>query len=138
MWFCSRYWCRVEAPLPHRAKIWRSERMRQYDASNLVVHPGNAADPNVIVEVTPEQAGWNYIHFQVRQLGAGGTWSWETGEHELAIVLLSGNVGVGSDRGEWTSIGERADVFSAPPSALYLPRRTAFTVVANTASEFAV
>src|SRR5918911_835748 len=44
----------------------------QYDASNLVIHPGNSHEQDVIVEVTPELAGWDYIHFQARQLGAGG------------------------------------------------------------------
>ncbi len=112
--------------------------MQQYDASNLVVHPGNSDDPNVVVEVTPELAGWEYINFEVRRLAAQQAWSFATGEHELALVLLSGNVGVASDRGQWSSIGERRDVFSDPPSALYLPHHTSFTVTAATDSEFAV
>ncbi len=112
--------------------------MRQYDAQNLVVHLGNGRDPDVVVEVTPAQAGWEYIHFQVRRLPAQGTWRWETGDHELALVLLQGDVGVVSDRGEWPSIGTRRDVFSKPPSTLYLPRHTTFTVHANSNSEFAV
>ena len=32
--------------------------MSQYDADNLVIHPGNSSDPDVIVEVRPEVAGW--------------------------------------------------------------------------------
>ncbi len=112
--------------------------MRQFDASNLIVHPGNSADPDVIVEITPSQTGLDYIHFQVRRLSSGQTWIYETGEHELVVVLLSGDIGVESDYGLWSSIGNRRDVFSDPPSALYLPRRTAFTVTAATNSEFAV
>ena len=112
--------------------------MRQFDTSNLIVHPGNSADPDVVVEVVPEQAGLDYIHFQVRRLRAQHTWSFDTGEHELALVLLGGNVGVESDRGQWPSIGARQDVFSGPPSALYLPRHTRFTVTAGINSEFAV
>ena len=38
--------------------------MRQYSADNLIVHPGNAADPAVVVEVTPERAGWETISFR--------------------------------------------------------------------------
>ena len=112
--------------------------MRQYDVSNLVVHPGNATEPGVIVNVTPEIAGWHYINFQVRQLNAQQSWSFETGEHELAIVVLSGMVGVESSRGAWRGIGERASVFEGLPAALYLPRHTSFTVTAETDSEFAV
>lgn len=113
--------------------------MRQYDASNLVYHPGNSTDPALIVEITPEKAGWQNIHFQVRKLQASGSWSFATGENELALVVLSGVVEVGSNRGDWTRVGGRDNVFSGPPYALYLPRQTFFTVVSHTEeAEFAV
>jgi 5-deoxy-glucuronate isomerase len=112
--------------------------MRQYDASNLIVHPGGAPDPDVVVEVTPERAGWETIHFQVRRLGQGRAWSFATGEHELALVVLGGRVGVEAGRGSWAGIGQRRDVFAGLPSALYLPRRTDFAVTAETDAEFAV
>lgn len=110
----------------------------QYDARNLIVHPRADGDDGVLVEVTPERAGWELIHFQARRLGAGTSWSFDTGEHELALVALGGVVGVTSARGEWPEVGGRANVFAGPPHALYLPRRTAFTVTARTAAEFAV
>src|SRR5690242_9324884 len=102
--------------------------MRQYNADNLVVHPGGEADPAVVVTVTPERAGWTYITFQVRRLAADAAWEFQTGEQELALVPLGGTVGVESDRGAWPEVGGRADVFSGLPYALYLPRRTAFQV----------
>lgn len=110
--------------------------MRHYDAHNLVVHPGGDAD--VIVEVTPEIAGWDYIHFQSRRLAAGRSWSFQTGEHELALVMLSGRADVATNRGSWAGLGERPSVFAGPPHALYLPRRTQLKVTAATDSEFAV
>jgi 5-deoxy-glucuronate isomerase len=103
-----------------------------------VVHPDNSAEPGVIVQVLPEEAGWEYIHFQVRRLAAQGLWTSSTGEHELAIVVLSGTIQVESDRGRWQRIGERQTVFGGLPFALYLPRHTSFTVTADTPSEFAV
>ena len=112
--------------------------MRHYDASTLIVHPGNSTDPNVVVEVTPELAGWEHIHFQVRRLPAMGDWSFATGEHELALVPLGGALGVDSNRGSWPRIGSREHVFAGLPFALYLPRRTSFTVKAATGCEFAV
>ncbi len=112
--------------------------MRQYDASNLIVHPGAEADPGVIVEVTPQQAGWDYVHFQARSLPANGIWSFATGEHEMAVVPLGGSIDVESDRGHWRQVGARERVFDGLPHALYLPRRTAFTVSAASACEFAV
>jgi 5-deoxy-glucuronate isomerase len=108
----------------------------RYDANNLVVRAGGAAD--LVVEVTPELAGWEHIHFQMRRLPAGERWSFETGESELAIVMLGGRVGVTSERGRWPEVGGRAHVFAGRPHALYLPRRTAFEVAGQTDAEFAV
>ncbi len=112
--------------------------MRQYTADNLVIHPGTARDPHVVVEVTPEAAGWDTIHFQVRRLAQGETWAFQTGGHELVLVVLGGTLHVTSDRGEWRDLGRRADVFAGLPYALYLPVETALTVAAATACEFAI
>jgi 5-deoxy-glucuronate isomerase len=110
----------------------------QYTHDNLLVRPCNAAGSDRILAITPESAGWKYISFQARRLSAGQTWPFSTGENELAIVSFSGRYTVRSNRGEWTSIGSRKDVFSGAAHALYLPRRTDFTVAADEAGEFAV
>lgn len=110
----------------------------QYDASNILVRPGNSSDPDVIVEVTPARAGWTFIHFQARRLATGGSWSFATGEHELALVNLTGRYRVSSNRGAWSAIGGRRSVFEGAAHALYLPRRTDFTVTAETGGDFAV
>jgi 5-deoxy-glucuronate isomerase len=112
--------------------------MRQYTADNLVVHPGNSADPDVVVEVTPELAGWETIHFQVRRLPPGRAWSFQTAGNELALVTLGGTVDVESSRGRWQGVGRRAHVFAGLPHALYLPPQTDLTVTAATDCEFAV
>ncbi|HEY6411012.1 MAG TPA: 5-deoxy-glucuronate isomerase [Ktedonobacteraceae bacterium] len=112
--------------------------MRKYDQDNLIVHPGSFSEADIVVEVTPEVAGWDYVHFQMRRLGAHHSWSYATGDHEMAIVLLSGVVRVASERGQWSHIGERDSVFHGLPYALYLPRYTTLTVFAETACEMAV
>src|SRR4051794_30791245 len=111
--------------------------MRQYDSGNLIVRPGGTSDPDVITEVTPELAGWEYLNFQVRRLAEHGSWTFATGEHEMALVPLSGRIHVESNRGQWSQIGGRESVFSGLPHALYLPRRTSFTVQAETPCEYA-
>ena len=112
---------------------------RQYTSENLLVRPGvYAHDPDLLLEITPERAGWDYIWFQVRRLATGASWSKTTSSHELALVNLTGRYTVESTRGAWTGIGGRADVFAGPAHALYLPRDTEFTVTAELGGEFAV
>ena len=113
----------------------------QYTSENILVRPlepGTTKDPNLILSVTPEQAGWDYISFQVRRLASGESWSFETGENELAIVNLTGVYSVTSSRGDWQGIGGRENVFTSAAHALYLPRHTEFTITAEQGGEFAV
>jgi len=120
-----------------------------YTEKNLLRRPApDPSDPDLIVSITPEQAGWKYISFQARRLGSGGRWAFETGQNELAFVNLSGRYTVrsslkdGSDRSdrsfkEWRGIGGRANVFQGAAHALYLPRGTEFEVEAEEGGEFA-
>ncbi len=113
--------------------------MMQYTSENILIHPQlDAEQAGLILSVTPEEAGWTYIHFQVRRLPAGDQWSFDTGEHELALVNLTGQYRVDSNRGSWTGIGGRESVFAGAAHALYLPRRIEFTVTAEKAGDFAV
>ena len=105
---------------------------------NLVIHPNRAMEVELIVEVTPAIAGWEYIHFQSRRLHPGQTWSFATGEYELALVVLSGTLSVSSNLGRWENIGKRANVFTGLPEALYLSRNTELTATAKTECGFGV
>ena len=112
--------------------------MRKYTQENLIIRPEPSADVDLIVEVTPEKAGWEIIHFQARRLAAGKEWQFSTGMNELALVVLAGMLDVESDKGQWRGLGQRANVFAGKPTALYLPVNTAFTVRAQTDCEYAV
>jgi 5-deoxy-glucuronate isomerase len=111
----------------------------RYTAENLLIKPKHDAnDPNLILSITPEQTGLEYISFQVRRLNSGERWSFDTAESELALVTFSGRCAVESNRGAWPEIGSRGNVFMGAAHALYLPRRTKSTVTAEDACEFAV
>ena len=113
--------------------------MKQYTTENLLIKPAcPPKEPDLLLSITPEEAGWEYISFQVRRLGIGASWQFETGENELALVNLSGRYTVKSTKGTWTGIGGRRSPFDGVAHALYLPRHTAFTVTAEEAGEFAV
>ncbi len=83
-----------------------------------------------IIHLTPQEAGWDYLHFSVRRMQSGQTWEFDTAENELALVVLSGVGTVQSSRGSFPHLGRRPDVFSGMPYSLYLPWRTRFTVQA--------
>jgi 5-deoxy-glucuronate isomerase len=111
----------------------------KYTAESLLIRPSvDVRDPERVLSITPESAGWDYISFEVRRLSPGKAWSFTTAENELALVSLTGRFSVKSSRGSWENVGEREDVFKGAAHALYLPRRTDFVVTAETACEFAV
>lgn len=96
--------------------------------SPLLVSPDPAKE--AYIQVTPALAGWQSLHFAARRLPAGSQWQWDTGENELALVVLGGACHVESNRGSWENVGRRENVFAGMPYTLYLPRQTAFTVQA--------
>ncbi len=111
----------------------------RYTADNLLVHPSQfPREPGLMLSISPQRAAWQYISFQARRLGRGESWSFKTGENELAFVNLSGRYSVRSNRGHWSNVGGRNDVFQGPGHALYLSRQTEFTVTAEEQGEFAV
>lgn len=112
--------------------------MRQYTAETLLIRPQSAGDPRILTSITPAQAGWDFVSFQALRLAPGERWTGATGQAELALVMLSGVIDVASSRGEWNSVGARANVFAGPPHALYLPRATDYEIRAVTACEVAV
>jgi 5-deoxy-glucuronate isomerase len=92
----------------------------------------------MMLAITPERAGWEYISFQVRRLAYGNSWQFDTEDSELAIVNLTGRYAVKSNRGEWSGVGGRENVFKGAAHALYLPRGTEFMITAQQGGEFAV
>lgn len=97
------------------------------------------AGSGTLVSVTPERAGWSFVHFAVRRLGGGERWSGRTGGTEVCLVLLSGQARVtwspGGSRG--VTLGPRRSVFRDYPHALYLPPATRFEVRAARQTEIA-
>jgi len=80
---------------------------------------------------TAQDASWEYLNFNARIMKRGETWTENTGNYEICIVLLGGNFSVKSNKGEWHTVNGRKDVFSGLPHAIYLPPNTLFTLTAE-------
>jgi 5-deoxy-glucuronate isomerase len=99
--------------------------------SDLLIHPAsNAAADGTILDVTPASAGWSYVGFEVVALAPGVVAERDTREREVCVVVVSGTVAIVSRHGEFVDLGGRADPWSGPPDAAYLPASTAFSVEA--------
>ncbi len=88
----------------------------------------------VVLEVTPESAGWKYLGFRVIALKAGETYRERTDGKEVALVPLkgSGEVEVSGTRFELA----RESVFQGASNVLYVPPGKEITVTATTEFEF--
>lgn len=90
-----------------------------------------------VIENRRENFGFDFLSFENRRLGAREKHAGDTGDNELAIVMLGGVCSVESTRGKWNSIGGRATVFDGMPFTLYLPVHTAFTVTTESGCDLA-
>jgi len=81
--------------------------------------------------------GFEFLSFHVQKLAPGEHVQTETGNRELGLVLLGGTCSVESNKGKWTNIGHRLNVFAGMPYALYLPISTNFTVTTEKGCDIA-
>ena len=92
--------------------------------TDLLVHPAEQpADDGTLLTITPASAGWGHVGFEVLSLEAGRAARRGTEGNELCVVAVEGRCVVRSEHGEW-EIGGRADPWSGPPGAAYLPPGT--------------
>jgi 5-deoxy-glucuronate isomerase len=108
-----------------------------YAQEVLIRQAAVAADKSgVLVSVTRERAHWNTINFSVRRLIAGQYWQSDTRDEEAVLVVLGGKVIVDWGQGP-REIGQRKDVFSGYPYAVYLSSGTQFEISVIADCEFA-
>src|ERR1700678_4579907 len=89
-----------------------------------------------MVGFTREEAGWEWMSFQVTRLLPGQSLELRTGDEEMVLVWLGGRCvadwGAGAQ-----SVGARVNVFDGLPYSLYLPGQSRVTVKAETVCEIA-
>ena len=99
---------------------------------NLLRHPQNATGR--IHRITPDDAGWTYVGFEVFRLFDGEAAEGGSEARETCIVIVSGR----ADVAMFGVLGERDSPFDGAPWSVYLPPRTPWSVVARGDCEFAV
>ena len=102
---------------------------------------------NLRISLNPQQ-GYNKIFdvgeygmkltkFGLLKLAKGSSYAGDTGETELALVLIGGNFAVQGDGWAFEVADGRTSPFTGKPHCLYLPRRTKYSIVALSDVELA-
>ncbi len=99
----------------------------------MLIRPVDSRTTGVFTEVTAQQAGWELLNMAARRLNQGARWSGQTGDHEYVHVILGGECHIRTSQGDFLHVGQRADVFSGLPYALYLSRGITFEIEALSA-----
>lgn len=86
----------------------------------------------LVHHITPENAGWGYVGFDLWRLAAGENASGTTGGREVILVLVEGKARIRAAGRDWGVMGERLSVFEkSPPHCLYLPPGADWQAVAE-------
>jgi len=107
--------------------------------TNLLVRKHAPGADGVVLEVTPESAGWRHVGFKVQQLAAGQTAGGGEEGREVCLVIMTGLADVEVGRRRIEKVGGRASVFEdEAPGAVYAPGGADWSVTALTPVELAV
>ena len=99
-------------------------------------HLRSNVDDMIMLDVTPESAGWNYLSYRVIRLQGEQVYLHQTDNTELALVPLEGGGSVKTAAGDFAL--QRAGVFQQKPSVLYIPPGHEFGVRTQGSFEFAI
>lgn len=90
----------------------------------------------IVMDITPESAEWDYLSYRIVRLSAGETYSHNTDGIEIALVPLEGAGDL--TVGEQTFSVSRTSVFEELPHVLYVPPDNEVNVTATSDFEFAI
>ena len=103
---------------------------------NLRIRP--AAPSGHVHHITPANAGWTYVGFDLHRLpNAGDVAHGGLPDREACIVLVSGRASIEVD-GQTFLAGERMSPFEGPPHSVYVPAGAKWRIEALTPLEVAV
>ena len=104
--------------------------------SRLHVRP--QAERGKVISVTPQNAGWRHVGFEVHELSASESTASTTGEREVCLVLVAGKAKIKAGGKDFGALGERMTPFAGKPHAVYVPGGSDWRVEATTPVTLAV
>jgi 5-deoxy-glucuronate isomerase len=106
---------------------------------SLRVRPHAPGPEGVVLEVTPQSAGWEHVGFRVHRLADGRSATGGDPGREVCLVILSGRADIVAGDQSYLGVGGRVSVFEDhPPAAVYIPAGLPWTVTAQGEAELAV
>src|SRR5271169_539168 len=105
--------------------------------SKLLIRPRHSSS-GVRHKITPRSAGWSYVGFESRDINKRRQTALKTGLREICVVMLAGKARVTTKDFNSGIIGEREDVFSAPPWSVYVPPHNNVVIEAEEDCEVAI
>ncbi len=89
----------------------------------------------------PGEHGIRWLGLEILRLKAGEGWEDRLDNVEVALVILGGRCDIsvkGREEVSWKNIGDREDIFSGLPTAVYAPRGSELKVAASKTLELAI
>src|SRR5512147_842079 len=84
---------------------------------------------------TPPTNPCKLLDFGFLKLGAGETYSSESGDREILAVLLGGRATFEIGEKCFENVGGRPNVFNGKPHSVYIPAKSEFTIKAESVIE---
>lgn len=106
--------------------------------SPLLVRPSAPDADGTVLRVTPENAHWSHVGFEVMDLQPGQAVTRPTEGREVCLVLVSGRGSVTAGGQDYGVIGSRANPFDGSPWSVYVPARSEWSMVAQDGCELAI
>lgn len=97
------------------------------------------AHDGLIHAITPENAGWRYVGFELYRLALGAAATGLTKDCEAILVMVEGHAQVQAAGQDWGVLGDRMDVFEkTAPHCLYIPPGQSWEAKATTDCSVAI
>jgi 5-deoxy-glucuronate isomerase len=106
--------------------------------ADLLVRPHAPDAAGRILSITPENAGWLYVGFDVYRLTSGKKITGGDPAREVCLVIVSGSVAISAGAETFGPVGERSSPFDSPPASVYVPAGLKWSAEARSDAEIAV